>query len=114
MKHKAIFILFIIAFCIILLGSIVYTLAQVIRRQAEIGASYRGVSLSNTADELSNANIMTLAARILTILGAFPLTVASATGAWTIEDKYVKLGMLIFCAIITSFLLAPNIFTLTI
>lgn len=114
MKNKAVFILFIIAFCLIFLGSIVYTLSQVVRRQAEIGASYRGYSLSNTADSLTNANMMALAAHILITLGAFPLTLASATGAWTIEDKYVKLGMLIFCAIITTFLLAPNIFTLTI
>ena len=114
MKHKAIFILFIVGFCIIFLGSIIYTVGQAVRRDAQIKRSYRAATVESTADALDNANMMTLVARISTTLGAFPLTLASAIGAWTIEDKYVKLGMLIFCALITTFLLAPSIFTLTI
>ena len=114
MKHKAIFTLFIVGFCIIFLGSIIYTLAQAARRHAEIDYSYRDVNRASTADSLDNANLMTFLARSLITSGAFPLALASAIGAWTIEDKYVKLGMLIFCALITTFLLAPNILTLTI
>ena len=114
MKHKAIFILFIVGLCIIFLGSILYRVAQAGRRHAEIDYSYRAESRPNTAEALDNANIATVAAHILTIIGAFPLALASAIGAWTIEDKYVKLGMLIFCALITTFLLAPNILSLTI
>ncbi len=114
MKHKAILILFIVGFCNIFLGSIVYGIARAGQRHAEIDYSYRGESPSNTAEALDNANIATLAAHILTIIGAFPLALASAIGVWRIEDKYVKLGMLIFCAIITTFLLAPNTFTLAI
>lgn len=111
MEHKPIFVLFIVGLCIIFLGSIIYTVGQAVRRDAEIKSSYRGESPESTADKLDNANMMTLVARNLTTLGAFPLTLASAIGAWTIEDKYVKLGMLIFCALITTFLLAPSIFT---
>ena len=114
MEHKAIFILFVLGFCIIFLSSIVYTVSQAVRRHAEIGRSYRDSHPGSTADELDNANLMTVAAHILTTIGAFPLALASAIGAWTIEDKQVKLGMLIFCALITTFLLAPSIFTLTI
>lgn len=114
MKNKAVFILFIVALCIILLGSIAARAAQVHRRRAEIDSIYRDEDRASTANELNMALGMTLFAHIFITLGAFLLTLASAVGAWTIEDKYVKLGMLIFCAIITSFLLAPNIFTLTI
>lgn len=113
MQNKVIFILLIVGLCNIFLGSIIYTVGQTVRRDAEIKRSYRGATQESTAEALDNANMMTLAARILITLGAFPLTLASATGVWRIEDKYVKLGMLIFCALITTFLLAPNIFTLT-
>jgi len=114
MKHKAVFILFIVAFCIIFLGSILARGAQVRRRQAEIDSIYRDIDRASTANELNMALALTMLAHIFITLGAFLLTLASAVGAWTIEDKYVRLGMLIFCAIITTFLLAPNIFTLTI
>lgn len=112
MEHKVIFVLMIVGLCIIFLGSIIYTVGQAVRRDAEIKRSYRGAIQESTADALDNANMMTLAARILTTLGAFPLTLASAIGAWIIQDKYVKLGMLIFCAVITTFLLTPSVLTL--
>ena len=114
MEHKGIFALFIVGFCIILLGSIFYTLAEAVRRHADINHSYRGVNLASTADALDNANGFTALARILITSGAFILTLVSAMGVWRIEDKYVKLGMLIFSALITAFLLTPSIFTLTI
>lgn len=114
MEHKGILAVFIVGFCIIFLGSMVYTLGQVVQRHAEIDAIYRDVDRASTANELNMALAMTAFARFLIAPGAFMLNLASAIGAWRIEDKYVKLGMLIFCAIITTFLLAPNIFTLTI
>ena len=114
MEHKVILTLFVVGFCIIFLGSLFYVLGQTARRHTEIDYSYRGVNPASTADALDNANMMTFLARNLITSGAFTLTLASAIGAWTIEDKYVKLGMLIFSALITVFLLAPSIFTLTI
>ena len=114
MKHKVIFTLFIVGFCIIFLGSILITVGQAVQRDAEIKRAYRAATTESTADALDNANMMTLGARILITSGAFTLTLASAIGAWTIEDKYVKLGLLIFSAVITTFLLTPSIFTLTI
>ena len=114
MEHKVIFVLFIVGFCIINLGSIVYSVGQAVRRDAEIKRVYRDESIESTADALDNANMMTLGARILITSGAFTLVLGSAMGAWIMDDKYVKVGMLIFCALITTFLLTPSIFTLTI
>lgn len=114
MEHKRIFALFIVGFCIIFLGSFFYTLAEAVRRHAQIDYSYRGVNQASTADALDNANELTVLARFLIALGAFILTLVSVIGVWRIEDKYVKLGMLIFSALITTFLLTPSIFTLTI
>lgn len=114
MQHKAVLTLFVIGFCIIFLGSILYTLGQTARRHTEIDEDYRGVNRASTADALDNANIMIFLARNLITSGAFILALASAIGAWIIEDKYAKLGMLVFSALVTIFLLAPSIFTLTI
>ena len=114
MEYKGILALVIVGFCIILLGSFFYTVAQAVRRHADIDHSYRGVNRASTADVLDNANGLTALARILITSGAFILALASAIGVWRIEDKYVKLGMLIFSALITAFLLTPSIFTLTI
>ena len=115
MEHKGILAVFIVGFCIIFLGSIVYTFGQALRRKVEIDSIYRDASRANTADTLEFTLAMRGFAQILFIIpGALMLALASAIGAWKIEDKYVKLGMLIFCAIITTFLLAPSIFPLTI
>jgi len=117
MEHKTIPTLFVVGLCIIFLGSIFYILGQTVRMHADIDRKYRHVNEASTADALDNANIMTFLARILITSGAFTLALVSAIGAWTIEDKYVKLGMLIFSALVTTFLLVPlvpSIFTLTI
>lgn len=112
MEHRAILALFMVGFCIMFFGSIFYTLSQTIRRHAEIDSEYRKVNDASTADALDNANIMTFLAHTLTTPGAFILALASALGVWRIEDKYVKLGMLIFSALITAFVLAPSVVTL--
>ena len=114
MKHKGILAVFIVGFCIIFLGSIAYKLGQVVQRHAEIDSIYRDIDRASTANELNMALAQTAFAHFFITPGALMLALASAIGAWTIEDKYVKLGMLIFCALITTFLLAPNILTLTI
>lgn len=114
MEHKGILAVFIVGFCIIFLGSIIYTLGQVVQRHAEIDSIYRDVNRTSIANELNMALAMTALARFLIAPGALMLTLASAIGAWRIGDKYIKLGMLIFSALTTTFLLAPNIFTLTI
>ena len=112
MEHRAILALFMVGFCIMFFGSIFYTLSQTIRRHAEIDAEYRIVDRASTADALDNANIMTFLAHTLVSPGAFILALASALGVWRIEDKYVKLGMLIFSALVTAFVLAPSAVTL--
>jgi len=112
MEHRAILALFMVGFCIMFFGSIFYTLSQTIRRHAEIDADYRGVGQSSTADALDRANIMMFLAHTLVSPGAFILALASALGVWRIEDKYVKLGMLIFSALVTAFVLAPSVVTL--
>lgn len=117
MEHKAILALFVVGLCIIFLGSIFYILGQTVRMHADIDYNHRHVNEASTADALDNANLMIFVARILITSGAFTLALASAMGAWIIEDKYVKLGMLIFSALVTTFLLVPlvpSIFTLTI
>ena len=114
MEHRVILTLFVAGFCIIFFGSIFFILGQTVRTHADIDYRYRGVNPADTADALDNANVMTFVARILIASGAFTLAIASTIGAWTIEDKYMKLGMLFFSALVTVFLLAPSIFTLTI
>jgi len=114
MEHKVILTLFVVGLCIIFFGSIFYILGQTVRTHADIDYRYRSVNPASTADALDNANVMTFIARILITSGAFTLALTSAIGAWTIEDKYAKLGMLIFSALVTVFLLTPSIFTLTI
>jgi len=47
MKHKVIFVLFIVGFCIIFLGSIVYSVGQAVRRDAEIKRVYRDESIES-------------------------------------------------------------------
>lgn len=112
MEHRAILALFMVGFCIMFFGSIFYTLSETIRRHAEIDAEYRNVDQASTADALDNANIMTFLAHTLVSPGAFILALAGALGVWRIEDKYVKLGMLIFSALVTAFVLAPSVVTL--
>jgi hypothetical protein len=112
MEHRAILALFMVGFCIMFFGSIFYTLGQTIRRHADIDSGYRNADRASTADTLDNANIMMFLAHTLVSPGAFILALASALGAWRIEDKYVKLGMLIFSALVTAFVLAPSVVTL--
>jgi hypothetical protein len=112
MENRGILRVFVVGFCIVFLGSFFYILGEASRRNAEIDYRYRSVNTVSTADALANANVMAFFARILVASGAFILALASAMGAWIIEDKYVKLGMLIFSALITTLLLTPSIFTL--
>jgi len=89
--HKWIMGVFIAAFCIIFAGMLLYSLLFI------------------TDTVKLNREVLAFVVQNLVAIGGLMLSVSSAIGAFVVEDSYTRLGMLIFSALVTVFILIQKL-----
>ena len=89
MDHKWIMGVFIAAFCLIFVGMFLYSLL-----------SYD----MNVIPSYEEKFVAFVAQNLITFAGLM-LSVSSAVGSFLVEDNYSRVGMLLFSALITGFVL---------
>lgn len=106
MNHKEVLAVLIVGFMLIFVGSLLGAISTLHASHAFL--EYRRNNIDQ--DDLYNANdlayTLNFVDHILQIVGGVVLSVFSAVGAFIVEDKYATLGLLVFSAIVTVFVLA--------
>ena len=112
MNHKEILAALIVGFCLIFVGSLLGSISSFHVNRANLEHARGDID----ADELRNAVelgvTLVFVDQLLQIIGGLTLAVFSAVGAFIIEDKYATLGLLLFSALVTVFVLTTIIFRL--
>lgn len=113
MNHSRIMATIITGFCIIFIGSVLGSISMYTTQSAQLRYSRDDISEDWLYIAIDRGLALTFVERLLQLIGGLILSVFSIVGAFVVENKYATVGLLLFSALVTVFVLAHTVFELT-
>jgi hypothetical protein len=111
-NHKGILAGLIVGFCLIFVGSLLGSISLLSVNHARLQYTRNEIGRDDYYNAIDISNTLNFVEQLLQIVGGLVLSVSSAVGAFIVEDKYAKLGLLLFSALVTVFILTTVMFRL--
>jgi len=111
-NHKGILAGLIVGFCLIFVGSLLGSISSLSLSHASLQYERDEIDRDDLYNAINISNALNFIEQLLQIVGGLALSVSSAVGAFIIEDKYATLGLLLFSALVTVFILTTVMFRL--
>jgi len=111
-NHKEILAALIVGFCLIFVGSLLASISSFYVNHANLEHTRGNIGTDERWNAIYLGNALVLVDELLQIIGGLILAVFSTVGAFIIEDKHATLGLLLFSALVTVFVLTTIIFRL--
>ena len=112
MNHRGILAAIIVGFCLIFVGSLLGSISSLSVSHANLEHARDNITQEELWNTIDFNTILVFVGQLLQIVGGLLLSVFSAVGAFIIEDKYATLGLLLFSALVTVFILTTILFRL--
>jgi len=111
-NHKGILVALIVGFCLIFVGSLLGSISSFHINRANLEHARGNIGADEARNAVDLGVTLVFVDQLLQIIGGLILAVFSAVGAFIIEDKYATLGLLLFSALVTVFVVTTIIFRL--